>query len=465
MKTINFKLSFNSKLFYFILFPLLLLFPAIYNSYPLVFSDTGTYIRSGFEFSIPADRPVFYGLFLKHSSLGLSFWLSIFLQALLSCFALWQLIQQLSSHISKNKITEFFIFTFCLVFSSLPYYSSILLSDFALAPALIFLFLFYYEKSESKSRLYAFSILLLSLFHLSLLMTLFLMMILCWFLYLTKIVKFQFLKIKQITFIILGSFILLIGTNYWVSKKAQITPSGHLFLTAKFIEKGLYKKVLEDNCQKMNWVICKYKDSLPVYGSDFLWLENSILYKMGGWNSNVEEYKTINSKIINPGKYTLDLAQVGLTGFKKQILMNQFGGEILNNYNIESPPGQAIHQFMKHEIGAYAGSKQNNGLLNKKWLFIWNEISYYCLCLMLISSILQLLFYKHNPVLSNYILLIISYLIFQDIFIGTFSIEDARYNSRILWLFIPAGLLSFEGILRIIKNHYVVYLSNKTRRS
>lgn len=453
------------KVIFLIFYSLLLLVPAIYNGYPLVFSDTGTYIRSGFEHSIPADRPVFYGLFLRYSSLGLSFWLSIFIQAFLSCLALWKIIEVLTPQHKNQKILIIIIFSSCLLFSGLGYYSSLLLSDFAIAPLLVFLFLFYHEKSKINSLFYATCFVLLNLFHLSLLFSVTLLILIIWVLYFIKILKLQVQKIKQITFLLLASFILLTVTNYKLGKKAQITPSGHLFLIAKFIDNGLIKKVLEEDCPKENWKICNYKDSLPQIGSDFLWAENSILYKLGGWDSNTVEYKSINSTIILPGKYSLDLIKCGLTSMKKQLLSNYFGAEVLNLYDKKSPPGDAINQFMNKGLDDYLNSKQNQSKIQRSIIFNWSNASEYFFYIMLFTCFIQLLFYRKNIQLSGFILLIFSYLIIQSFFIGTFSIEDARYNSRFLWLFIPAGLLSFEGILGLIKNHYVVYLSNKTRRS
>lgn len=57
---------------------LILLFEAFRNSYPLVYPDTGTYIRSGFTMDIPIDRPIFYGIFINITSLKFSLWLVIF---------------------------------------------------------------------------------------------------------------------------------------------------------------------------------------------------------------------------------------------------------------------------------------------------------------------------------------------------------------------------------------------------
>ncbi len=47
---------------------------AIANGYPLIFYDTGTYLRTGIELRFPTDRPVFYGLFLLPLHLKLSLW-------------------------------------------------------------------------------------------------------------------------------------------------------------------------------------------------------------------------------------------------------------------------------------------------------------------------------------------------------------------------------------------------------
>ena len=48
------------------LFPaiIMLLSAAFYNGFPLVYSDSGTYLNSGSEFFVPDDRPITYGLLI-----------------------------------------------------------------------------------------------------------------------------------------------------------------------------------------------------------------------------------------------------------------------------------------------------------------------------------------------------------------------------------------------------------------
>src|SRR6056297_1608751 len=64
----------------------------LFNGYPLVYSDTGTYIYSGFNYFIPNDRPVSYGLFIKFFSLSYSAWFVILIQNLITAFVLFELI-------------------------------------------------------------------------------------------------------------------------------------------------------------------------------------------------------------------------------------------------------------------------------------------------------------------------------------------------------------------------------------
>ena len=61
----------------------LLLWPAFWNGYPLVFSDTGTYLSQAIEHYVGWDRPVFYSLFLLPLHLTLTTWPAIAVQALL----------------------------------------------------------------------------------------------------------------------------------------------------------------------------------------------------------------------------------------------------------------------------------------------------------------------------------------------------------------------------------------------
>jgi hypothetical protein len=83
-----------------------LMYAGFNNFYPLLYSDTGTYIRSGFTGTIPIDRPIFYGIFLRHTSLATSLWYVIFMQGVL----LSSLIFFVTREFFKNNLLFFYYF-------------------------------------------------------------------------------------------------------------------------------------------------------------------------------------------------------------------------------------------------------------------------------------------------------------------------------------------------------------------
>jgi hypothetical protein len=65
-----------------------LLWPALWNCYPLLFSDSGTYISQVVERHLGWDRPPFYALAVVLISLRLSLWPVVLAQGLLTGWVL-----------------------------------------------------------------------------------------------------------------------------------------------------------------------------------------------------------------------------------------------------------------------------------------------------------------------------------------------------------------------------------------
>jgi hypothetical protein len=54
------KFFFENSFFHIIVDSILISQAVFYISFPLLYSDTGTYIFSAMDLTIPVDRPVFY---------------------------------------------------------------------------------------------------------------------------------------------------------------------------------------------------------------------------------------------------------------------------------------------------------------------------------------------------------------------------------------------------------------------
>lgn len=67
----------------------MLLWPAVWNGYPIVFADTGTYLSQAVHRYAGWDRPVFYSMFLLPLHMTVTLWPVIIVQALLTASLLW----------------------------------------------------------------------------------------------------------------------------------------------------------------------------------------------------------------------------------------------------------------------------------------------------------------------------------------------------------------------------------------
>ncbi len=67
----------------------LLLWPALWNGYPIVFADTGTYLSQAINHYAGWDRPVFYSLFMLPLHATVTLWPVVVVQALLTAWVLW----------------------------------------------------------------------------------------------------------------------------------------------------------------------------------------------------------------------------------------------------------------------------------------------------------------------------------------------------------------------------------------
>ena len=73
-----------------------LLWPAVWNGYPIVFADTGTYLSQAIHLYLGWDRPVFYSLALFVLHWKIALWPAIVAQALLAAWVLALTLRALS---------------------------------------------------------------------------------------------------------------------------------------------------------------------------------------------------------------------------------------------------------------------------------------------------------------------------------------------------------------------------------
>lgn len=424
---------------------LLFCLPAFINGYPLVYSDTGTYIFSGFAGHVPADRPITYGLFLRHTSLAFSVWLTVFSQGLLYALLIFFLLRK--SGIGDSIFNRvYLIATLVLtVFSTLPWFSSFLMADALTGAAFLIIFLLL-TFPPGYSIGFALMALIWMFFASTHLTNLPAALAALTGLSLLKLIPHMRSKLPlwksflRVWMVLVLGFSFLPTVNWFFTGSFNGSRAGYVHLTSRLVENGSLKQYLDKHCGDANFKLCAYKDSLPSTASDFLWLTNSPLYRLGGWEANGEEYQLLNKAILSDPEYLGIYLQYYLRVCLRQLWLHRVGEEFLVFLD-DSPPGWELKNHFGEEHNQFLNSAQAKGL----WQNHLNDINNLLLVVLLIA--MGICFISlFVPNVSNYSkFATIAFLFYYtgNLMAVSIASSGSRYNSRLDWIWVLLALLTF----------------------
>ncbi len=421
---------------------------AFYNGYPFVYSDTGTYIYSGFDKFIPLDRPVIYGLFLRYTSLGFSSWLVVYTQNIIMAYVLLKTIQLFE--IDKKYFPKVYYSTllFLVMFTGVGWYTNQLMPDFFAAVTILIFFILH-----KKKKLFNVSgIVLILIFLLSLTSHFSHLLIGSALVIITLLAKTLSLSLDNIrpkrifivSAIVLLSWFIIPTINYSLEKKFILSKGAHVFLMAHLTDTGILKKFLDKKCSAPEFkdcILCNYKDSLPKDLASFMWSSN-ILDKSGGWIASKKEYdRIINETLTDPEFLLLNIYKSVTYGFI-QLTKNEIG-DGLSAYTEGSPPYGQISWRFNGEINNYLNSRQNqwDGVnlhrdsTNTAQTLVL-VISLFILVILFSSRIFQ----KIDKTQKMFLLFIVISIIINSFVTAGLNAPCARFQARVIWL-LPLSLL------------------------
>ncbi|HEX8517911.1 MAG TPA: hypothetical protein VF868_17075 [Bacteroidia bacterium] len=432
-------------LFFVLAGALLLMFDAFYNGFPLVYSDTSTYLASGFELETPFDRPITYGLFLRITSLdGLTLWLTVFIQALITSY----LIFQTSQLILGDKIflkTGLAIIGILSFFTGLSWTVCQLIPDIFTSIALLLVILILFGNFNLKKNIWFYFLFLLAVaMHMS--------HLLLFFLIITSIFLFRkrFIPQEQVPKLNLksGMLLMLIAASI-LTMGSALSKSKHIFFMGAMVEHGILKKYLDENCGTHEYKLCRYKDSLPDKAYLFIWeKETSPLYKMGSWNDVKPEFnEIIHATLTQPGFIGMHI-RASAAATLDQLL--KFG---INDGNGSFPAGTVLHEriakYCPNDLDAYNHSKQSEGRLNftDSWNILFMIITLLSLALIIILPGGIRSIFKTTA--GNILFIIIAAILLNAWDCGTFANAIDRLGCKMIWLLpMSAGLIVTHHLQR-----------------
>ncbi len=412
-----------------------------YNNFPLVFPDTGTYISSGFYNEAPVDRPIFYGWFLRHASLAESLWLAILGQSFLLSLLLYYFFRQFVGARYRGFLYLGFVF-FCTLFTGLSVHVSTLMPDIFAPMMILGLGLLLLAPGLRVLDKVIISVILFysMAVHYAHLFTAFLILAAVTLLYLVYR-KRQAIRLRPLLLswgVVLLSALLIPTVNWMMGEAFGLSKGGHVFMMQRLVHWGVVEEYLDEVCPEKGYRFCEYKDDIPL---NFIWNQESPLYKTGGWMENKEEYQAIFGEVFSDWQYQ----RIILARSVETTLELFFSFDVGDTTAPElegSSPFETIKIWFPEQWRRYLFSRQS---FKKLDFTLLNYVQRVVLLGGLFISILLLLSGRvplWQKVLVGFFLIC---LLANAMVCGPLSGVFARYQSRAMWLILlPLFLLAAQ---------------------
>jgi hypothetical protein len=442
------------SIFYFFCTALIIASPAFYNRYPLVSSDSGTYMASSFSLIPPLDRPIGYGLFIRGVSWQASMWPVVFFQGLIASLLIYKVVELFVNQ-RKPYLIHFAVVLFLTLFSSLAWYSSQLMPDIFASFLILTLFLLVNPNNRWwETAMYFLLFFLFAISHFShLLISISFVLIALIYLTLNGIRKNRLILYR---FLLIGLGCLLAVQFLMINNRSngngyRLNVSSSVFLTARFAESGILQNYLEKTCASKPCAFCPYADSLPDMASKFLWDSDGTLAKSGlGWKEADRECSPIVTAVFTNTEYLKLFIGESIKATFKQLFQLDLGSG-LSAYRENSAPYYPIKYHLGSELNEFLTSEQSYNKLNFSFLNLLNYLVL-SVSLLLIFACFQLKLV--NEMLLRLIVIVTGGIILNAAITGSLANVYDRLQARVSWLIVFIGLICLIKILSYFKNRY-----------
>jgi hypothetical protein len=414
----------------------LLLWPALYNGFPLIFSDTGTYISQVMERHLGWDRPPFYSLFLYLTGWGRSLWPPVILQALLSVLLISRVRRLVWPR--SGAVTDLIVILVLSIATSLPWTAAELIPDIFTPLLVLGLFLLIFD--HRLPRLWRLGLTL----SLGAIMTMHLTNLPLYLGLCLTILPLRFfsggrLPWRHIVAAPVLAALALMAVNLIGSGQASLSPFGATFYLARLLANGPARQTLATDCPREPWALCGYRNRIGTSADAFLWQPDSPLYQAGGPKALIGQTKQIIARTI--AEHPQAVARQAAVDTLRQLILFK-SGDGLRPWRATA--GATIRRdFPPDAVAAFASGRQACGKpLLPGWLQ-WVTLTVESLGIAGTAFILILrLCRRSSPSLLAWLAgMVLLALLGNAILTGSLSGPHDRYQSRVMWLPVLVVLL------------------------
>jgi hypothetical protein len=424
----------------------LLCLAALYNRYPLVFPDTGTYLKQALERMGAVDRPPYYSLLILPFHLGWSLWPIVVMQSLVTVLIIHETLKLLFGADALKALIP--VCGSLALLTSLPWHTGQVMPD--ISTALLFLTLaiaalrWHHYQKIGKVVLWLTTAGLISLHYGNWSIAI------AYCVFLSGLLWFQSgtdMRLKR--FAVVSSTAVAAATLAFLTysmvliKRPTISPMGSIFLFARVVADGPGRMYLKSHCPALNTELCNHLDKLPETADEMLWEDVSPLRLL-----SFEQLTALSGKVVAGTLVTYPLTQLGksLANAAQQLVMFETADTLcpekcLGHQWVRT----AVEQHFNREYPSYLASRQITGTLPVKALRMVHTAVIAITAIVLLWVMLRSA--RRDDTLSLLTVALLVGIVLNAAVTGALSGPHDRYQSRVIWL-IPMLALFWVGRLR-----------------
>jgi hypothetical protein len=423
----------------------ILLWPSLWNGYPLLYHDTEDYVNMSFTFDVVIWRTMPYAVLVGVGRLAGTLWAVVALQAAMT---VWLLHEATAAFVPRRRAPALIgAATVLSLATGLPWITSTLMPDTltGLVPLGIATLAFGTQLPRWRRMALLLPVVIAIACHLShLALAIGLLLAL---LALRLATQFRKRAMRPalglvICAVAIGAA-LIPAIHKLATGQAFYTRGGRVLQLALFVQNGIAKRYLDQVCPNdAPHRLCAHRDKLPATADSFLWAPwASPFWKLGGWTGMRDEARKIVLGAVHtyPGAVALAAWNNAVRQFGEIRLGDGLGPKRHPGWGGEyHDTGKARYP---QEFAAYIGARQQQGkgidfaaINNLQVPIAWAGL--------VLLALLQLETVRRRDVAGTGLALVALLAILGNaILCGAISNPHDRYQNRIIWLALGVDLL------------------------
>ena len=410
--------------------------PAVWNRFPLLQYDTGGYLARWYEPYLVPSRAVAYGLMLNAGAV-LSFWPVVLGQSALTVWVL-ALILRMHGLGGRPGLLAGIVATLS-IFSTLPWLTSILLTDIFAGLAVLALYLLLLRADDLNGREQAGLVALIAVAaatHSATFAVLLMLLAAAALLSLFKPGQLPRRRLGNGALAIALGAVIVFAANATVTKRLTWTPGGFALSFGRMLQDGIVTKYLDEHCARARLALCAYKDTLPRDADEWFW-GSPLFDKLGRFAGLDEEMERI--ALASLAEYPLLQIKTAAIATARQLIDVRTGEGVVNSiwhtYGI-------IERYRPGLVPDMRAARQQRGEID---FTIVNRVHYplALACLLLLPLIGGCLLRRGDMSTVGELAVVCLLGLLANAFIcGTLSNPHDRYGARLVWLAVAAAAIA-----------------------